>query len=66
MNRILSLLVIALVAILLPASALAKGAKVTLAEKSFDFGTVKQTDKAVTHTFKIGRASCRERVCLYV
>ena len=53
MNRILSLLVIALVAILLPASALAKGAKVTLAEKSFDFGTVKQTDKAVT---QIGRA----------
>ena len=50
MNRILSLLAIVLAAILMPAGTLAKGAKVTLAEKSFDFGTVKQTDEAITNS----------------
>lgn len=54
MKRLLSILAVMLVGALLSVGAFAKGAaKATLSERSYDFGTVKQTDKAVTHVFTI-------------
>ena len=54
MKRLFSITMMLVAAVILSATAFAKGTpKAVISEKSFDFGTVKQTDKAVTHVFTL-------------
>ena len=57
MTRLLSILLVIMAACSLTASAATDSddnqPKVELAERTYDFGTVHQSDKAVTHTFTV-------------
>lgn len=70
MNRILSLLILLTAAFAIPATAAETTAekgepKVELTERTYDFGTVHQTDKAVTHTFSVRNVGEAPLVIIY-